>query len=166
MPPRVLRSLLFLPATRADRFPKALASGADIVCLDLEDGLAPDDKDLGRTTALELLTRDRARTLVVVRVNDVKTERGRDDLAALGEAARPPDAVVIPKVEISDELSVAARALEANAVQLIPMIETARALARVEEIAMAAAGEALALMLGGADLTAELGAALDWDALL
>lgn len=164
--PPVLRTLLFLPANRADRFPKALASGADVVCLDLEDGLAPDAKDEGRAAALELLARDRGRSLVVVRVNDVKTARGRDDLAALGEAPRAPDAVVLPKVEGADELALAARALEANAVRSIPMIETALGLARVEEIALAGVRQALALMLGGADLTAELGAALEWNALL
>jgi len=87
----VLRSLLFLPANRADRFPRALGSGADAVCLDLEDALAPDDKDAGLASALELLAHDRGRTLLAVRVNDVKTERGRADLAALGAAPRLPD---------------------------------------------------------------------------
>jgi citrate lyase beta subunit len=162
----VLRSLLFLPANRRDRFPKALASGADVVCLDLEDGLAPADKDAGLESALELLRLPRGDVVVAVRVNDAKTERGSRELAALGGSPRLPDAVVLPKVQGPDEIAAAARALEANAVRQIPMIETARGLARVEEIALAAAEHALALMLGGADLTAELGATLDWDALL
>ena len=168
----VLRSLLFLPSTRADRFPKALASGADAVCLDLEDALPPADKDQGLATALELLAAERGRTLLAVRVNDVGTERGLADLRALALAETHPDAIVLPKVEGPEAITATADALAVGArwgvepLGLIPMIETALGLSRVEEIARRSPDRTLALMLGGVDLTAELGAALEWDALL
>ena len=53
-PIRPRRSLLFVPGLRPDRFAKALASGADIVCVDMEDAVALDRKDEGRTLTLPL----------------------------------------------------------------------------------------------------------------
>ncbi|MSR35830.1 MAG: CoA ester lyase [Gemmatimonadetes bacterium] len=162
----ILRSLLFLPANRADRFLKALASGADAVCLDLEDALPPADKEAGLASALELLTHDRGGVLVTVRANDVNTERGRQDLEALRAAPSPPDAVLLPKVTGPDDLARAARTLGSGGGRLlIPIVETALGLSRVEEIARTGSSLALALMLGGVDLTAELGAAFEWDSL-
>ena len=49
------RSLLFVPGARPDRFDKAQASGADMVCVDLEDAVAPDGKDAAREAALAWL---------------------------------------------------------------------------------------------------------------
>lgn len=172
MPAHALRSLLFLPATRADRFPKALASGADAVCLDLEDALPPADKDAGLASAVALLAQPRAGVLVCVRVNDVKTERGLADLRGLAQAASQPDAVMLPKVSGPDDIGVTADALAGGArwgvkpVSYIPVIETALGLTHVDEIARRSPDRSLALMLGGIDLAAELGATLDWDALL
>ncbi|MBT5227348.1 MAG: CoA ester lyase, partial [Proteobacteria bacterium] len=42
------RSFIFAPGLRPELYPKALASGADIVCVELEDGIAPHDKDEAR----------------------------------------------------------------------------------------------------------------------
>jgi (S)-citramalyl-CoA lyase len=168
----VLRSLLFLPANRADRFPKALASGADAVCLDLEDALPEADKEAGLATALELLGQPRAGVLVAVRVNDVNTDRGLAELRALAVAATPPDALMLPKVAGPEDIVTTADAVAVGArwgvppLRLIPVIETALGLSCVEQIARRSPDRTLALMLGGVDLTAELGAALEWDSLL
>ena len=162
------RSLLFLPATRADRFAKALASGADLVCLDLEDAVPPADKEKGLATALELLREPGpAAGRVAVRVNDPSGARGLADLRALSDPELALDAVLLPKVGSAAEVVRAAGALEERGrrARLIPIIESAAGLARVEEIAVAS-DRIVALMLGGVDLTAELGAALEWDALL
>jgi (S)-citramalyl-CoA lyase len=167
-----MRSLLFLPANRPDRFAKALASGADAVCLDLEDALAPEEKDAGLASALELLRQPRGGTLVCVRVNQMGTERGAADVRAVSLAETPPDALLLPKVGGPEDIAATADLVAAGArwgvrpLAFVPMIETAIGLARVEEIARRSPDRTLALMLGGADLTAELGAALDWDALL
>lgn len=51
---RPRRSFIFTPGLRPEMYPKALASGADIVCVELEDGIAPRDKASARRKALEL----------------------------------------------------------------------------------------------------------------
>ncbi len=50
--PRPRRSFIFTPGLRPDMFPKALASGADIVCVELEDGIAPKDKAEARRLSM------------------------------------------------------------------------------------------------------------------
>ena len=49
------RSFIFVPGLRPELYPKALASGADIVCVELEDGIAPHDKDEAREKTVALL---------------------------------------------------------------------------------------------------------------
>ena len=49
---RPRRSFIFTPGLKPEMFPKALASGTDIVCIELEDGIAPKDKDKARQKAL------------------------------------------------------------------------------------------------------------------
>ena len=52
--PRPRRSFIFTPGLKPEMFPKALASGADMVCIELEDGIAPKDKEEARIKALKL----------------------------------------------------------------------------------------------------------------
>ena len=59
-PTQPRRSLIFVPGDRPDRFPKALATGADIVCIDLEDAIAPQHKAEARDKTLALLPRVRS----------------------------------------------------------------------------------------------------------
>jgi (S)-citramalyl-CoA lyase len=161
------RSLLFVPGDRADRHAGAFASGADAVCLDLEDAVIPAAKDHARTTVLTLLgsaATDVAR--MTVRLNDVKTEAGERDLAALGQLGLTPAALILPKVRSLDEVR-RVHGLFAGwslSPPLIPLIETAAGLSRATEIA---AGPGVgALLFGGADLSADLGCALEWEPLL
>ncbi len=51
---RPRRSFIFSPGVKPDMFPKALASGADVVCVELEDGIAPKDKGEARRNGLEI----------------------------------------------------------------------------------------------------------------
>lgn len=165
---RVRRSLLFVPAVRPDRYPKALATGADAVCLDLEDGVAPGAKEEARRQAIALLT-DRAPTAaeVSLRLNDVQSELGRTDLAALAESAARPDALMLPKVAGPEEIRLVIDELPdwATGLPLIVQIETARGLAAAVEIA-AASPNVSAVFFGAIDLSADLGCAVEWDALL
>ncbi|MFG1703176.1 HpcH/HpaI aldolase/citrate lyase family protein [Nonomuraea sp. M3C6] len=91
---------LYVPGDRPGRFDKAVTSGADVVIIDLEDAVAPVRKDEARANAAAYLRARRdtqgAAVQVHVRVNDLATPRGLDDLAAVGELA---DAVRVPKVE-------------------------------------------------------------------
>jgi len=168
LPSPLRRSLLFFPADRPDRFAKAVASGADAVCIDLEDGVAAQAKDAARDIAFgRILPEARSRVEVILRINDPMTDVGRLDLDALCIAASPPDAVMIPKVDAAGEVSWLGGLLGplAPGLRLIPTIETARALMAAEEIACAS-DLVGGLLFGGVDLSVELGCALDWEPLL
>ncbi len=52
---RPRRSFIFTPGLKPEMFPKAIASGADIVCIELEDGIAMQDKDEARATTIKAL---------------------------------------------------------------------------------------------------------------
>jgi len=71
---RPRRSFIFTPGLRPDMFPKALASGADIVCMELEDGIAPKDKAEARKNALALFEQPQADDGVekMVRINSMR----------------------------------------------------------------------------------------------
>ena len=163
-----LRCVLFFPATRPDRYEKALASGVDAVCVDLEDAVALDDKDRGRAEAVALLeAREPCDAATIVRVNAYGSPFGRADLDAICAASAAPDAIMLPKVDGPEDVLAVEGVLQEGGlrVPLIPMIETARGLAAVEEIATCSSSSS-ALLFGGVDLSTELGASIGWDELL
>ena len=94
------RSFIFSPGLKPEMFPKALASGADIVCVELEDGIAPKDKDEARGAALALFTKQQADDGVerIVRVNCLRTAFGLADVQAVLASETPPPALMLPKV--------------------------------------------------------------------
>jgi citrate lyase beta subunit len=169
---RPRRSVLFCPGSRPERFQKALASGADAVCLDLEDGVGPDAKDLARDAVAGFLSGwdggAPGRCEVVVRVNEPGTRLGSRDLEMLAGVPLP-HAVMVPKVgglegllDVADGL---ARHGTSKAPLLLPLIETALGLERASEIASADLPLG-GLVFGGMDLAAELGARFEWEPLL
>ena len=91
-----LRSLLFVPGDRPERFAKAAASGADAIILDLEDSVAPANKETARGAIADYLagTRD---VITIVRVNPLDGHMTAADIAAVAPAR--PDAIMLPKAE-------------------------------------------------------------------
>ncbi|WP_428149662.1 HpcH/HpaI aldolase/citrate lyase family protein [Brevundimonas sp.] len=160
-----LRSVLFVPGDRPDRFAKALASDADAICIDLEDAVAPEGKDAARAEVVAFL-RDpsaAARARTIVRLNPLGSRDGLKDLLALGELASPPT-LMLPKVEHPQTIADTLSALSShNAPSIIALIETARGLRNAGSIAEAP--DVSALALGPVDLAAELGARFDETAL-
>lgn len=145
------RSILFLPASNARAIAKARGLNCDIAVLDLEDAVAPEAKAEARSAARAALLEGGFRPRVGVRVNGLDTAWGRDDLAALGDAAA---LIVLPKVETAEAVKEAARLAPKAA--LWAMIETPRAVLALE--AIAGSGAPLqALMLGVNDLAEGLG---------
>lgn len=142
------RSLLFVPGTRPDRFGKALASGADRVILDLEDAVAPADKDAARRGIAGWLARDHH---VLIRINGSETPYFADDLeiARLSGVA----GVLLPKAERVEALAILAASLPGCA--LLPIIETAKGVEQVQAIAGAPA--VCRLAFGTIDFMADLG---------
>ena len=158
------RSLLFVPATRPERFAKAEGSGADIVAVDLEDSVAPRDKATARRHALAWLSSPRSGPAArALRVNSTRTVDGLRDVLALLEASEEPDLVVLPKAEAAADLVQLHALLRAagKRTRLVALIESAVALAHLDEIARATP-RLTALLLGSADLRAANG----WEGLL
>lgn len=91
-----LRSLLFVPGDRPDRFAKAAASGADAIILDLEDSVSLANKEAARAAVAEYLLGDRE-VVTLVRVNPLDGHMTAADVAAI--AAARPDAIMLPKAE-------------------------------------------------------------------
>ena len=171
----LVRSLLFVPGNRPERFAKAAAGGADGIIIDLEDAVGPPDKDVARAEVTAWLrTRHgvlRPGVLACVRINSVFTEFGLKDMLALVEATRAghaPDVVVLPKVESAIEVQLAARHLKPASGAppvLVALIESGAGLKAAVEIARAAPTLG-ALAFGGADLAADLRATLAWEPML
>jgi len=155
----LIRSWLFTPASRPDRFARALESGADAVILDLEDAVAEDAKEEARANVLEFLrARPAAGPVVVVRVNAIGRAVGLADLVALSGLERGPQGILLPKTELADVVRLVSTVLDdaRSDTQLAALMESACGIARVEEIA-AAGGRLRALMFGAADYAADLG---------
>jgi (S)-citramalyl-CoA lyase len=150
-----MQSLLFVPGSRPDRFAGALKSGADAVCIDLEDAVPAEGKAEARRAAIEALGNPR----LCVRINGLTTDHGRADLEALCASTKRSPLMFVPMVESAAQLAPAA----ALGVPLVPLIETPRGLRMAHEIA-AAPGVA-AMMFGGGDLSAALGVELAWEPL-
>jgi citrate lyase subunit beta/citryl-CoA lyase len=120
------RSFLFVPASRPERFAKALQAGADCIVLDLEDAVAPDQKAAARDQLAQSLpgfTREQLqRTLV--RINAAGTPWQPEDLRLLGASIGQGLAgAMVPKAEGADTLNEVGAALGAGA-QLVPLVES------------------------------------------
>ena len=101
---RPRRSFIFTPGLRPEMFPKALASGADIVCVELEDGIAPKDKPAARASAIKLFESPQADDGVerIVRINSLREGFGIADVQAVLTSDSPPPALMMPKVRTPD----------------------------------------------------------------
>lgn len=159
------RSLLFVPALRPDRVAKAAAAGADIVCVDLEDSVAPEHKAEARRLAIAALRAPPAGATLAVRINPIRGEEGPRDAAALAAAGVKPAYVMLPKIDGAEDIAEAWQRLGPAAAPILAIVETALALENATEIARAAAPDGL-LFFGAMDLSAELGCALDWEPLI
>ena len=162
------RAALFVPATRADRIPKALASGADAVIVDLEDAVAPQDKDSARA-ALDVALADQHRASATapsagpalwVRVNTGAPWSDQDLALCARHAA--VQAVVVPKAESAQQMQAAFEACGRK--PLVALIETAEGYARRDDVASHPAVKRLAF--GSIDFQLDLGISGEGDALL
>ncbi len=167
-PFRIRRSLLFVPAVRPDRYAKALATGVDAVCIDLEDGVGFSAKGDARTAAIALFSeRSPSTAEVSLRINDPKGDLGRRDLDAMLRSGIRPDALMLPKVSGPQDVVAVTAVLGSLAVDLplIVQLETAQGIAAAHEIGVAAESVS-ALFFGAIDFSADVGCTVEWDTLL
>lgn len=166
---RPRRSFIFSPGLRPEMFPKALASGADIVCVELEDGIAPKDKGAARAHAMKLFETPQADDGVerIVRINCLREAFGIADVQAVLATDAPPPALMMPKVRTPDEVVLLDDLLteRGHVTRLHVIIETNRALEAVFEIADCSP-RIDALFFGGVDMAAELRCESSWEPLL
>ena len=153
-----LRSLLFVPGDRPERFGKAAASGADALILDLEDAVAPTAKQAARAAVRAALSEPGPVRLV--RINPLDGAFADEDLDAL--AGTRPAGIVLPKAEGAASIAELERRLEVcglAGVQVLPIAtETPAALFRLGSYSEVA-GRLLGLTWGAEDLPAAIGAA-------
>lgn len=143
---------LFVPGNCPERFAKALASGADRIILDLEDAVAPADKPDARTAIAEWMGSPAApRERVLIRINDVTSAWHADDLALVH--AVQVACVMLPKCETADQVA-ALRAGLGSQATVLPLIETARGMVALQDIA--AAPGVLRLAFGALDYMVDL----------
>lgn len=159
------RTLMFVPANRPSMVQRASETPADVIVLDLEDAVPPAEKAAARETVRASIEKLHAAGKTVhIRVNNLETKQTRDDLTAvIGPGL---SALLYPKAESGQEirdLDVLIREREYHTegvtpgdTALIPMIETARAVLRCEEIAKASS-RITGLALGGEDYCADIG---------
>lgn len=158
---RARRAILYTPGNDLYKIRKAAALEVDSICLDLEDAVAPNRKDAARQVVVEALHEvDFGLSERLVRVNPWDSR----EIDAILQAC--PDGIVIPKVESGDAVAwVANHIREAEAahrwppgqIAILAMIETARGLIELKEIASAGRG-LQALIFGGEDFITDLGA--------
>ena len=140
------RSLLFLPASNPRAIAKARASEADLVILDLEDAVKPEDKAVAREAALAAVAEEWPMP-VAIRINGAGSEwHGQDVVAAMHSNA---PMIVVPRAEAKDEL---AFVRQQTGRPVAAMIETAKGVLAATTVAH----EAAALIAGTNDLAADL----------
>ncbi|MBB5498881.1 CoA ester lyase [Paraburkholderia sp. MM5384-R2] len=153
---RHARSLLFVPATKPERFVKALDSGADCIIIDLEDAVAESSKNSAREQLAQHLPRmtraQLART--VVRVNTVGTLWHEADIALLRDWTPQGVAVMLPKAEDAGALRGVAKTL-GDAARIVALIESLTGLDAAD--ALAREPQVVRLAFGHLDFQLDLG---------
>ncbi len=165
-PARPNRCQLFGPGSRTALFEKMAASAADVINLDLEDSVAPDDKPQARANIIEAINDiDWQNKHLSVRINGLDTPYWyRDVVDILEQAGDRIDQIMIPKVGCASDIyavdalvtAVEAAKGRTKPIALEVIIESAAGIAHVEEIA-AASPRLQAMSLGAADFAASMG---------
>jgi len=162
---RLHRSELAVPGSNKRMLEKAPTSGADVVFLDLEDAVAPDDKAQARVNIIEALnTYDWSKCAVSIRMNGLDTHFAYRDLVDIVEACGDKlDTILIPKVGSAADVYFVATMLSQieeykgfKPINIHILIETAMGMANVEEIARACPERMEAMVFGVADYAASV----------
>lgn len=161
----MIRSWLFVPGDSPRKFERAMLCAADALILDLEDSVAPENKEQARSSTRSALDRDRCGKSLFVRVNALDSGHALADLDAVMPGA--PDGIVLPKCSGArdlERLSLYLDAFEAVA-RIAPGSTRIVAIATETPLSLFALGEyrgvtprLCAMMWGAEDLAAALGA--------
>ncbi|HLH64906.1 MAG TPA: CoA ester lyase [Solirubrobacteraceae bacterium] len=163
---RLHRSELAVPGSNERMLEKAPTLGADIVMLDLEDAVAPDDKERARANVIDALRElDWSRCSVSLRINGLDTHWCyRDIVDVVEQAGRHLDSIMIPKVSGAGDVHLVATLLSQieeacrlpRRIAICVLIETAIGMVNCEQIATACPERMEAMVFGVADYAASL----------
>ena len=166
-----MRSMLFVPGDRPERFEKAVDSGADAVIFDLEDAVTTATRPQARREVADRLVRGPRRVPLWVRINPVDSVEALEDLACIGPGR--PDGIVLPKARTGAdlqrldhwlELVEALHGFERGSIAALALVtETAHALVHAASFADAPA-RFIGYSWGAEDLAADVGASGNRDA--
>ena len=148
---RPYRSVLYIPAANARAMEKARGLGADAIIFDLEDAVAPDQKEAARDALAQALAQDYGARARIVRINALSSDWGEDDARACVDL--PADAVLIPKVDGPEDLDRVAALIPGT--PLWAMMETP--LGMLNAAAIAAHPRLQGMVMGTNDLAKDLG---------
>ena len=160
---RLHRSELAVPGSNTRMLEKAPGAGADMVFLDLEDAVAPDDKEQARKNVIEALNDlDWSECAVSIRINGLDTHYCyRDIVDVVEQAGQHLDTILIPKVNTAADILFVSTMLEQieaakklKQINLHILIETAMGMANVEQIAQTCPERLEAMVFGVADYAA------------
>ncbi len=150
-------------------FDKAVKSGVDIVCLELEDGIAPSDKSAARQNALEIINKkkDYDNIEVLIRINSIREIFGILDVTAILNNKIQPDGLLVPKIKSPEELKILDDLFTEKKLntKFHAIIETNLGLEKANEIAEST-DRLEALFFGAVDMSAELRCQNSWNNLL
>jgi citrate lyase beta subunit len=159
---RARRALLYMPGDDRHKIEKALTLGVDCICMDMEDGVAPNRKaEARRTITMALRGLDFGRSDKLVRLNAVGSGLETADIQAV--LPFKPDGVVLPKVETLEQIQWASEKIEAaelaygwpvHSIRLLAGVETPKAILNLKDIASHPRLEAL--IFGGEDFAASI----------
>jgi (S)-citramalyl-CoA lyase len=124
-----LKSWLFTPGTKADRFDRAAEVHADALIIDLEDAVAFSDKQKARTAALQYLEQPTEGGLpCALRINAPVTRTGIEGLHSLLQSSAAPDYIILPKCDSPGFISMVRSLLDeaAKETEIIALIESAK----------------------------------------
>src|SRR6202161_3171605 len=162
-----LKSWLFTPATKADRFDRAAEVHADALIIDLEDAIALPDKQKARTAALQYLGQPaESRLPCALRINAPVTRTGIEDLHSLLESSAALDYIILPKCDSPAFISLVRVLLDqaAKKTEIIALIESAKGVEALPDIVKSDV-KPVGLLFGAADMAADLGAKTTWETL-
>ena len=166
------RSLLFVPGSRLEMFPKATASSADIVCVDLEDAVSETHKNKAREEVISLILNERSQPSssgeeIWIRINSLRSSSGLADVLAIAQAETAPDGIMIPKINSPEEIHILRDILsdKHNELKFHPLIETTKGLKQAYDIAKSS-HKIGSIIFGGYDMSASLRVEPNWDSLI
>tara|TARA_B100001996_G_scaffold382459_1_gene374338 strand:+ start:1330 stop:2178 length:849 start_codon:yes stop_codon:yes gene_type:complete len=163
------RSFIFCPGNKPEMIPKALSSGADMVCIDLEDAIIPEHKNISRISTVKAFENISVPYGVetLIRINDVNSKEGKEDIQAILNSNNTASGLMLPKIQgvdevidLEDQIKLANKTLNLHII-----IETNTGLQNAWEIAQSSS-IIKSLLFGGVDMSADLGCNGDWMSLL